>query len=251
MMPHAQVVPVQALLIAIAFAKPQPRQHESCMTHTVRTPQPALAGEKIFEEYKTEYSTDKIEMHVGAIQPGQRVVLVDDLIATGGTLGAGINLVSECRGRGRVLSCGWVGKVATEVCGGARAGEVGFGGGWGGHPALTNKQNEQRGREVPWLVDDRRQAASVHEAWKVRHRMRALQTGLHAGPGADALRARCCGCCAPSTADAQRRLVASSWRRHASSSCPSSRGETRSPARRCSCWWRRRASSCNGGARAA
>lgn len=34
----------------------------------------------------TEYSTDRIEMHVGALQPGQRVVLVDDLIATGGTL---------------------------------------------------------------------------------------------------------------------------------------------------------------------
>ena len=32
------------------------------------------------------YSTDRIEMHVGAVQPGQRVVLVDDLIATGGTL---------------------------------------------------------------------------------------------------------------------------------------------------------------------
>lgn len=43
------------------------------------TARPALGqppGEKISEEYKTEYSTDKIEMHVGAIQPGQRVVLV-------------------------------------------------------------------------------------------------------------------------------------------------------------------------------
>ncbi|KAG2450782.1 hypothetical protein HYH02_004619 [Chlamydomonas schloesseri] len=57
-----------------------------------------LPGDKISEEYKTEYSTDKIEMHVGAIQPGQRVVLVDDLIATGGTLGAGINLVKKAGG---------------------------------------------------------------------------------------------------------------------------------------------------------
>ncbi|GFR48543.1 hypothetical protein Agub_g10442 [Astrephomene gubernaculifera] len=57
-----------------------------------------LPGEKISEEYKTEYSTDKIEMHVGAIQPGQRVVLVDDLIATGGTLAAGINLVKKAGG---------------------------------------------------------------------------------------------------------------------------------------------------------
>lgn len=35
----------------------------------------------------TEYSTDRIEMHTGAVKPGQRVLLIDDLIATGGTLG--------------------------------------------------------------------------------------------------------------------------------------------------------------------
>jgi hypothetical protein len=35
-----------------------------------------LTGETIGEEYITEYSTDKIEMHTGAIHPGQRVVLV-------------------------------------------------------------------------------------------------------------------------------------------------------------------------------
>ncbi len=44
------------------------------------------AGATISADYVTEYSTDRIEMHVGALQPGQRVVLVDDLIATGGTL---------------------------------------------------------------------------------------------------------------------------------------------------------------------
>ena len=49
----------------------------------------------IRESYITEYSTDSIEMHEGAVQPGQRVLLVDDLIATGGTLNAGINLISE------------------------------------------------------------------------------------------------------------------------------------------------------------
>eukprot|EP00798_Chlamydomonas_sp_ICE-L_P014282 gene14282-20258_t len=41
---------------------------------------------------------DKIEMHEGAIQPGQRVLLVDDLIATGGTLNAGVNLVKKAGG---------------------------------------------------------------------------------------------------------------------------------------------------------
>ena len=55
----------------------------------------STTGPRISEEYTTEYSTDKIEMHEGAVQPGQRVVLIDDLIATGGTLNAGVNLISE------------------------------------------------------------------------------------------------------------------------------------------------------------
>lgn len=45
-----------------------------------------LAGETIYADYITEYSTDRIEMHVGAVKAGQRVVLIDDLVATGGTL---------------------------------------------------------------------------------------------------------------------------------------------------------------------
>lgn len=40
-----------------------------------------------------EYGTDKIEMHVGAVQAGERAVIVDDLIATGGTLNAAIRLL--------------------------------------------------------------------------------------------------------------------------------------------------------------
>ncbi|GAX75171.1 hypothetical protein CEUSTIGMA_g2615.t1 [Chlamydomonas eustigma] len=57
-----------------------------------------LPGAKVFEEYITEYSTDRIEMHADAIKAGQRVLLVDDLIATGGTLNAGINLVKKVGG---------------------------------------------------------------------------------------------------------------------------------------------------------
>ena len=45
--------------------------------------------------YDLEYGTDTLEMHLGAIQPGQRVVLVDDLLATGGTMEAAIRLVKE------------------------------------------------------------------------------------------------------------------------------------------------------------
>ena len=54
-----------------------------------------VAGEKISAEYKLEYGSDRIEMHVGAIKQGQRVLLVDDLIATGGTLAAGIYLMEK------------------------------------------------------------------------------------------------------------------------------------------------------------
>ncbi|MEW5300293.1 MAG: hypothetical protein WDW36_003233 [Sanguina aurantia] len=57
-----------------------------------------LPGAKLSEEYGTEYSTDKIEIHVGAVTEGQRVLLVDDLIATGGTLKAGARLIERCGG---------------------------------------------------------------------------------------------------------------------------------------------------------
>ncbi|KAJ7299700.1 hypothetical protein O6H91_03G004500 [Diphasiastrum complanatum] len=54
-----------------------------------------LPGEVIGEEYTLEYGTDRIELHVGAVQPGERVLLIDDLIATGGTLRAAISLLER------------------------------------------------------------------------------------------------------------------------------------------------------------
>lgn len=51
------------------------------------------SGEVISEEYSLEYGTDTMEMHVGAVQPGDRALIVDDLIATGGTLCAAIKLL--------------------------------------------------------------------------------------------------------------------------------------------------------------
>eukprot|EP00897_Mesotaenium_endlicherianum_P007427 jgi/Mesen1/6712/ME000344S05995 len=54
-----------------------------------------LPGETISEEYSLEYGTDKIEMHKGAVGPEDKVLLVDDLVATGGTLGAGIRLIER------------------------------------------------------------------------------------------------------------------------------------------------------------
>lgn len=52
-----------------------------------------LPGEKIGTDYELEYGTDRIEMHVGQLKPGQKVLLVDDLIATGGTALAGVDLI--------------------------------------------------------------------------------------------------------------------------------------------------------------
>ncbi|KAK7310813.1 hypothetical protein RJT34_08557 [Clitoria ternatea] len=54
-----------------------------------------LPGEVISEEYSLEYGTDKMEMHVGAVQPGERALVIDDLIATGGTLCAAIKLLER------------------------------------------------------------------------------------------------------------------------------------------------------------
>lgn len=59
-----------------------------------------LPGETVGIDYALEYGTDRIEMHLGAVKPGQRVVLVDDLLATGGTALAGVSLL---RGQGAIV----------------------------------------------------------------------------------------------------------------------------------------------------
>ncbi|KAJ8762516.1 hypothetical protein K2173_007955 [Erythroxylum novogranatense] len=54
-----------------------------------------LPGPVISEEYSLEYGTDVMEMHVGAVEAGERVLVIDDLIATGGTLSAAIKLLER------------------------------------------------------------------------------------------------------------------------------------------------------------
>ena len=49
--------------------------------------------------YDLEYGTDCLEIHTDAIEPGQRVLIVDDLLATGGTAAAATRLVQECGGK--------------------------------------------------------------------------------------------------------------------------------------------------------
>lgn len=57
-----------------------------------------LPGPVIHEDYELEYGTDRIEIHEDAIVPGERVLLVDDLIATGGTAGAALKLIDRLGG---------------------------------------------------------------------------------------------------------------------------------------------------------
>ena len=58
-----------------------------------------LPGETIAEEYELEYGTDSIEMHKDAINDGDRVLIVDDLLATGGTARAVGKLVNTLKGK--------------------------------------------------------------------------------------------------------------------------------------------------------
>ena len=59
-----------------------------------------LPCETISESYDLEYGSATIEMHKDSIKPGQKVAVVDDLIATGGTIEAAIHMIEELGGRG-------------------------------------------------------------------------------------------------------------------------------------------------------
>ncbi|MDP2926331.1 MAG: adenine phosphoribosyltransferase [Nanoarchaeota archaeon] len=65
-----------------------------------------LPRETVSEEYDLEYGKDSIEMHKDAIKFGQRVLVVDDLIATGGTCLAACNLVEKLGGE--IVECAFV-----------------------------------------------------------------------------------------------------------------------------------------------
>jgi len=57
-----------------------------------------LPAEKINASYTLEYGAETLEMHTDAIQPGQKVLIIDDLIATGGSAKAAIELVERLGG---------------------------------------------------------------------------------------------------------------------------------------------------------
>jgi len=58
-----------------------------------------LPADTVKEEYALEYGTDTIELHKDGIQAGMRVLIVDDLLATGGTAAASVKLVEKCGGK--------------------------------------------------------------------------------------------------------------------------------------------------------
>lgn len=65
-----------------------------------------LPYKTIKEEYELEYGKNTIEIHEDSIKKGQKVLIVDDLIATGGTIGAAIKLVEKLGGK--VVECCFV-----------------------------------------------------------------------------------------------------------------------------------------------
>lgn len=65
-----------------------------------------LPREEIKAEYSLEYGMNTLCMHVDAIKPGDKVVIVDDLLATGGTVAAAVSLIEQLGGE--VVGCAFV-----------------------------------------------------------------------------------------------------------------------------------------------
>ena len=65
-----------------------------------------LPAKTVNIEYALEYGTDKLEMHADAVEPGQRILIIDDVLATGGTARAVAQLVE--RQGGKVAGLGFV-----------------------------------------------------------------------------------------------------------------------------------------------
>ena len=58
-----------------------------------------LPSERVSVSYDLEYGTDSLEIHKDALDPGHRVLIVDDLLATGGTAAAATRLIEQCGGK--------------------------------------------------------------------------------------------------------------------------------------------------------
>ena len=65
-----------------------------------------LPGTIISQNYQLEYGSDTLEIHIDSIESGERVLLVDDLLATGGTAEASIKLIEKLGGN--IISCNFI-----------------------------------------------------------------------------------------------------------------------------------------------
>ena len=57
-----------------------------------------LPWQTISVEYELEYGTDEVEIHIDSVEPGDKILIIDDLIATGGTAAAAVQLVRDAGG---------------------------------------------------------------------------------------------------------------------------------------------------------
>lgn len=65
-----------------------------------------LPAATISEKYDLEYGTAEMEIHIDAIQQGERIIVIDDLIATGGTVAAAVKLVEKLGGQ--IIECAFL-----------------------------------------------------------------------------------------------------------------------------------------------
>lgn len=65
-----------------------------------------LPADTYSQSYELEYGTDTLEVHKDAIKPGQKVLIIDDLLATGGTMAASIELMKKCEAD--IVGCSFV-----------------------------------------------------------------------------------------------------------------------------------------------
>jgi adenine phosphoribosyltransferase len=80
--------------------------HQLCLGFVPVRKKGKLPHTVIGEDYQLEYGMDRVEIHIDAIEKGDKVLLIDDLIATGGTAMAGIKLLE--RAGAKVVGCSFV-----------------------------------------------------------------------------------------------------------------------------------------------
>ena len=82
-----------------------------------------LPAETIAHEYQLEYGTDCVEIHTDAIEPGDQILLADDLLATGGTAEAATSLIQKMGGE--IVECAFIIDL-PDVGGRKRLEELGY-----------------------------------------------------------------------------------------------------------------------------